>query len=248
MKITVFNSSPKAGKSNTNAIVEAFLAGAESGGAEVENILLAKLKIKPCSGCIACLVKTPGVCVFDDDVKDLLVKFKESDIVVFATPLYVDNVSGIMKNLMDRMLPLVNPRFELDETGETAHVRAREKEPALAAISNSGFPEQSQFEVLRLLFRRMSRQLRTTLAFEIYRGGGGMIAAKSHPMVGPIIAKYLELVTQAGGEVARDGSISPETMNKLEQPLVPVDIMIANVNMMWEQMIKKNQAKRESAE
>lgn len=37
----------------------------------------------------------------------MLENFK-CDIVLFATPLYVDNVTGLMKNFMDRMIPIVD--------------------------------------------------------------------------------------------------------------------------------------------
>lgn len=38
----------------------------------------------------------------------LLVKVSEADIMVYATPLYYFTVTGIMKDFMDRMLPLNN--------------------------------------------------------------------------------------------------------------------------------------------
>ena len=48
MKATVFNDSPAGENSATNVIAKAFLKGAESAGAETENIFLAKYKIQQC--------------------------------------------------------------------------------------------------------------------------------------------------------------------------------------------------------
>ena len=109
MKVTIFNGSPRGKKGNTHFMVKEFSKGVELGRAEVENVFLAKKKIRPCRGCFTCWIKKPGQCVIKDDMAELIQKFGESDIVVFATPVYVDNVTGIMKNFMDRLIAGVDP-------------------------------------------------------------------------------------------------------------------------------------------
>ena len=127
MKITAFNGSPRGKKGNTHIMVEEFLNGAKEAGADVENIFLVEKEINHCLGCFNCWVKTPGKCVIKDDIEELLPKFIHSDIVIFATPVYVDNVTGIMKNFMDRLIPLVDPHFEKDEGGECRHLKKFKK-------------------------------------------------------------------------------------------------------------------------
>ena len=168
MKITVFNGSPRGKRSITNMIVNEFIEGAKKASAEVENIFLVDKKIECCRGCFTCWVKTPGKCVINDDMEKLISKFVSSNIVVFATPLYVDNVSGIMKNFMDRLIPILDPHSEIDNC-EHRHLLRIKKMPKFAVISNSGFPEQSHFQVLRLLFNRINRNLQTEIVAEIYR-------------------------------------------------------------------------------
>jgi multimeric flavodoxin WrbA len=112
MKITAFNGSPRGDKGNTYVIAEEFLAGAKDAGAEVEHILLAGKEIKHCLGCFTCWLRTPGKCAISDDMKDLLPKVMNTDVIVFATPLYVDNVTGLMKNFIVRLLE----RSELQPT------------------------------------------------------------------------------------------------------------------------------------
>lgn len=179
MKITAFNGSPRAEKGNTHIMVEEFLNGARDAGAETEYILLAKYKIFHCLGCFTCWMKTPGKCVHNDDMKDLLPKFYNADIVVVATPLYVDNVTGIMKDFMDRLIPTLDARFDKDENGECRHINTSAKIPKFVVISNCGFPEQSHFQVLRLLFKRITRNMCSEVVAEIYRGGGALLEAKS---------------------------------------------------------------------
>jgi len=229
MKITVFNGSPKGKQSATHVMVQAFAKGAADAGAKVENIFLVRKKIKYCLGCFHCWIKTPGRCVHKDDMADLLQKFIDSDIVVFAMPLYVDNVTGIMKNFMDRLVPLADPHFEKNEEGECRHVSRFENNHKFAVISNCGFPEQSHFQVLRLLFRRIARNFQAELVAEIYRGGGPLLPDPP-PMLRDIITNYLKLVEETGREVVIYGKISEVLAGKLEEPLIPHDLYIEGAN------------------
>ena len=236
MKITVFNGSPRAENSNTHFMVEQFSKGAEQAGAEVENIFLAKKEIKPCRGCFSCWLKTPGRCVTKDDMTELIEKIKDSDVVVFATPLYVDNVTGIMKNFMDRIIATGDPHIEKDENGESVHVTKSEKRPKLVVISNCGFPEQSHFQVLALLFKRIARNIRTEVIGEIYRGGGAIL--KDAPLIlKPLIMKYSKLLQKAGREIAENNQLSKETRQELEKPLIPADTYIAAANKYFDQLL-----------
>lgn len=237
MKITVFNGSPRAEQGNTQVMVDSFLKGAQSAGAETENIFLAHKKILPCSGCFVCWIKTPGICVIKDDMAELLSKFKTSDLVVFATPLYVDNVTGIMKNFMDRLLPLADPYFEKDAGGECRH-RLSEKGPKIAVISNSGFPEQSHFQVLKLLFKRIARNMGSELIAEIYRGGGSVLCEKSFFMWLPL-RHYKGLLRRAGEEVVTKGLISRKLQAELEKPIITDAQYIKGAHSFWDKELRK---------
>ena len=222
MKITVFNGSAQAERGNTHIMVETFLQGAQKAGAEVENILLANQDIHPCKACKACWLKTPGQCFQRDDMDELLPKFTSSEIVGFATPVYVDNVTGIMKNFMDRLIPTGDPHWEKDEHGECRHVKRHKNPKSFIAIANCGFPEQSHFQVLHVLFRRMARNIGCDLAAEIYRGGGGLLSS-SEPEVRPFIENYKELLRKAGTEVVEGLRLEEDTIGQLEKPLLPIE-------------------------
>jgi len=242
MNITVFNGSPRAEKGNTHFMVEAFLKGARGAGAETENIFLAKRKIKPCTGCFCCWVKTPGECAIKDDMAELRGKFTAADIVVFATPLYVDNVTGIMKNFMERLVPLADPYCVKDENGQYRHVKGFDKVQKFAVISNCGFPEQEHFQVLRLLFRRIARNFHSEVIAEIYRGGGEILQV-DQLMLQPLIWKYKKLLEKAGREVVKGMRLSEKTCEELEKPLIPHDMYIKGANKEWDKLLKVNRQK-----
>ena len=94
-------------KGNTALILNPFLEGMREAGTGVELFYTRKLDIKPCTGEFNCWLKTPGKCYQYDDMNMLLPKIREADIMVFAIPVYVEGVTGTMKNLIDRKLPRV---------------------------------------------------------------------------------------------------------------------------------------------
>jgi multimeric flavodoxin WrbA len=238
MKITAINGSPRGKGGNTYIMVEEFLAGAREEGAEVEHILLAGKNIHHCIGCFTCWVKTPGVCVFKDDMAAILPKIW-SDIFVIATPLYVDNVTGLMKNFLDRCLPSADPHFEPDALGESRHVQREKKTPPkIVIISNCGYPEQTHFEPLKVYFRRVARNMHTEILAEIYRGEGELLKA-DNLLIKPIQYMYKRLLRKCGREVVKHGRLMADTMAELEKPLISYDSYLKNANEYWDKMLGK---------
>lgn len=103
MKIIGICGSPRQ-NSNSTRMVEEVLRGAKESGAEVEIIKLGDLDIKFCGGCLRCDVT--GKCCLEDDMVEVLEKMEVTDGFAFGTPDRFDNVSGLMKNFMDRTNPL----------------------------------------------------------------------------------------------------------------------------------------------
>ncbi len=236
MRITVFNGSPRGEDGNTHWMVREFLKGAEEAGAEVENVFLREYDLRLCTGCFGCWGKTPGKCVMTDDGQELVGKIPDSDVVVFATPLYVDNVTGLMKVFMDRMIMLGEPRFEDDGHGESSHPARYPNPPKVMAISNSGYPEESQFQVLRLLFQRVARNFHSELVGEIYRGAGELFKSENM-LLKPILARYRSRLQAAGKELVDTGRLSEATMSLLAEPLVPNKRYLRGANKYWDKVL-----------
>ena len=66
-----------------------------------ELVYLSDLNIGFCNGCRSCL-KNKGKCVKDDDMKDLFEKILSAKALVLGSPNYYYDVSGLMKNMIDR--------------------------------------------------------------------------------------------------------------------------------------------------
>lgn len=219
MKILVVNGSPRGENGNTEIIVKAFLEGAKEAGAESETIYLKDKKINPCTGCYACWTKTPGVCIHKDDMPELLAKVPQCDVLVYATPLYIYSVSGIMKNFMDRLLPMAQPFIDVDENGLCTHPPRYPgaKTRSVVLISNSGFPQQAHFSGLKETMNCWIRGGGREMAGMICCAGGVLL---ENPEMRDGFTWYLDAARQAGREVVQTGSISQATQDALDRPLV----------------------------
>ena len=99
MKITVLTGSLRA-KGNSAYLAEQFIKGAQEKGHEIYRFDCAFKHVEPCRACNRCGMN--GTCIFNDDFLELRPKLIESDMVVFATPMYYFGISAQMKRVIDR--------------------------------------------------------------------------------------------------------------------------------------------------
>jgi len=99
MKVLGIMGSPRK-KSNTDILLDKILEGAKEAGAEVEKVLVSKLKISPCLEIYACL--KDGDCAIKDDMQLLYKKLLEADHIVFASPMFFYGVTSQAKAIIDR--------------------------------------------------------------------------------------------------------------------------------------------------
>ncbi|MFZ7103252.1 MAG: flavodoxin family protein [Peptococcaceae bacterium] len=211
MKIVAINGSSRGKTSNTNMMVSTFLKGARAAGAETINILLAEKEIAHCRGCHICWAKGPGQCVIGDDMLKVLALLGGAEVIVFASPVYFENISGILKVFMDRMTMLGSPRQEKDVKGESAQLaQIKGQAPKLMMISNCGYPDRSEFAVTSLWIKRVAQKMHMSLIGEIYATRGKFLTASPEKLQ-PAVADYLLLLKKAGQEIATDMRLSAAT-------------------------------------
>ena len=107
MKITILNGSPKIG--NTAAMATAFCEGAEAAGHEVEILHVGKMKIAGCLGCEYCHTKGEGKCVQKDDMEKVMPAYLDSDMIVYASPIYYFDVTAQLSAAIQRVYAIGKP-------------------------------------------------------------------------------------------------------------------------------------------
>ena len=123
MNVLLINGSPKGKNSNSLKLAYSFIEGLKSeyanNGKEIsiEELHVASMNIDACKGCFTCWKKTPGICCIKDDMQTVIDKQLEADIILWSFPLYYFNVPGILKNLIDRQLPMSLPFMSSREDG-----------------------------------------------------------------------------------------------------------------------------------
>jgi multimeric flavodoxin WrbA len=106
MKILAIHGSPRTIRSTTRTLANFVLEGAAEAGAETGMIDLCDHRVTPCTACEACSFN--GICVNDDDVPAIVARMKDADGIVFASPVYIDNISGQMKLFFDRLADAIH--------------------------------------------------------------------------------------------------------------------------------------------
>ena len=110
-KVTAFVGT--ASRKHTSSAVQEFMDMLKIlGGIECEIVTLNDYRIEICRGCKLCFEKGEEFCPLKDDRDMLIEKMMASDGVVFASPNYSFQVSGMMKVFLDRLGFLFHrPRF-----------------------------------------------------------------------------------------------------------------------------------------
>ena len=100
-KILVIIASPR--KGNTFEACEILRTKIEKDmPVEYEYLWLKDMNLLPCKGCFTCFCQEETACPNRDDAPLIRRKMLEADCIIFAGPVYVMNVTGLMKNFMDR--------------------------------------------------------------------------------------------------------------------------------------------------
>ena len=165
-----------------------------------------------------------GVCYHKDDMHVILEQILASDLLLFSFPLYCYGMPAILKNLIDRTLPLssltmkkVGNRYEHVGQADFSHLK-------YLMICGCGFPNsRHNFEPAVAQFKLM------------FPGNHTIITVPESPMFNVpeatvVTAPRLELVKTAGKQYAACREINAELLAEIGSPMIPEEVYVKIVN------------------
>lgn len=114
-KVVILSSSPRR-RGNSATLANELARGVNENGGEATVFDLASLDINRCGGCMACQMGKGHPCIQSDDMQQIYDTLPEADAVVFATPIYWQQMNGIMKNAIDRLFALAGRMGKKQDT------------------------------------------------------------------------------------------------------------------------------------
>ena len=145
IKAVFVNGSPRK-KWNTAQMLESAMKGAQAAGAECELINLYDINFTGCKSCFACKLKNSkcnGVCALKDDLRPVLERCRQADVIVLGSPVYYSYPTGEMRSFMERLMFPVGTY--LYENGR--HITLRDKVIPTAMIFTMNCPEDYMKEI-----------------------------------------------------------------------------------------------------
>ncbi|MGY5859984.1 MAG: flavodoxin family protein [Candidatus Thorarchaeota archaeon] len=224
MEVLVINGSPRKDRQHTGRIVSHFVEGMKEAGANVDTIFSIALGIGDCKGCFNCWHSTPGKCIQKDDMAEILTKMANADIIVLATPVYVDGMTGSLKTLIDRSIPLLKGGFVLRDDHCRHPVREHVKQGKLVLISVAGFTEVDNFDPLITHVKAICKNMKREYGGAVLRSVAWIMEGAAEQGVN--IEPIYEALKEAGHDLISTGSMKEETLETIKREFIPRDTVV----------------------
>lgn len=161
MNVVIICSSPRR-NGNSELFADQFMKGAKEEGHHVKKIRLSDYHLNPCLACEYCR-KHQNECIIKDDTNIIIQEIIDSDVFVFATPIYFYSLSAQLKILIDRMF------------AREYEIRESQKKKKAYLILSSGTKEKDQTIGTVESFRGFLKVLRTVDEGGILYGLGAFL-------------------------------------------------------------------------
>ena len=234
MKILAINASHRGDKGFTQFLIEKVATGARQEGASFETVVLAQRNIIRCSGCQVCHTKKSYLkCVHEgkDDVNDIFARMRGADMILFATPVYLFTMSGLLKLFLDRINSTGDSgKLQLSKSGLFFHHidSALCSKPFALLVCCDNVEDETPKNVISY-FRTYSKFMDAPMVGTLVRKSGKFIGHGRSPEKEqryPRIFEVYEAFEQAGRELATIGRIRSRTEKRACQQIMDVPPML----------------------
>ena len=150
-KILAFIGSPRT-HGNSAYMMQYFMEGAKQNTPEVREIRSHELNLKNCQGCLRCNV-LKRCSISDDDWPELSARILESDILVFASPVYFHHLPSHLKKIIDRFRSFVH--VQITENG-LIHTPWEKWNKDFVLLLSMGSPDETDAKPVIDLFEFMT--------------------------------------------------------------------------------------------
>ena len=232
MKILAINSSYRGNRGYTRFLIDKLFKGATKQGADCDFVTLSENKINVCIACNTCQTEKHYLkCIFDekDDFKSIINKMADADIIIFATPVYLFGISGLMKIFIDR----------LHSTGDVNDLRVSKSglifhhinhnicsKPFVTLICCDNIEDETPKNIISY-FRTYSKFMDAPQVGNLIRNAGTLTGHGKDPdkeTKFPKIYDVYNAYKQAGQELVEYGEITDKTQKIANQEILPVPL------------------------
>ena len=234
MKIVAINGSHRGDKGFTHFLINKVATGATQEGASFETIDLSKHKINRCIGCQMCHTEKSFLkCIYEgeDDVKEIFDKIRRADTLIFATPIYLFNMSGLLKVFLDRINSTGDSgKLQMSKSGLFFHHIDHElcSKPFVLLVCCDNMEDETPKNVISY-FRTYSKFMDAPMVGTIVRKSGKLIGHGQSPEKErryPKIYDVYDALQQAGRDLAIIGKIHSKTQNRTNQHIIDIPPML----------------------
>lgn len=221
--------SPRGAKGATGKVYAPLVTGMKQAGASVETVNLAEMAPQPCTGCFGCWFRGGRRCVIPDEMTDFAETIPNYGLLVFATPVYVDGMTGLAKNFVDRLMPLNHPSID-QKDGRFIHPCRHPRMPDLVLLAVCGLPGVKNFGPLLAHIGSLASHMHTPLAATLLRPE---TLSFRHPKARNRLDEALAAIRAAGESLVQTGRVPEGLQDLTQQPLLSEEDFVANASAWW---------------
>ncbi len=228
MKLLAINASHRGDRGRTRFLLDRLFDGATEAGADCDIVTLARLKINRCLGCRQCQTEAHYLqCIQKDDVSQVFEKMAAADVLVYATPVYLYAMTGLLKTFLDRIFGVCDVAdIQVSHSGLIHHHvnEAVCRKPFVTLVVCGNIEAETPKNTLAY-FHTYAKFMDAPRVGTLVRNAANYIEPESGGDIKDLrVRAVCAAYEQAGRELATLGRIRPATQRQANRELVPVPL------------------------